>query len=282
MFETTLRLILRPAQQYSSQGGSRGGHEFRISPQRLQALAVNWSPREHGLDMADLAKPDTVIPAELLHVRFQFYKRATAVTGAPGTAAEAQQPAAGPSSAADGATQTADDATRTPSRPPRLGREGGRPTPISSASAASGLLALASPATPHAPTGAGAAAQTPLQEGMTTVDLGDLSNEARRPMDVLADAVEQYAIPAEHHFELFQKIRLAMSLRDPAARRQLLVCRLLAVACYGELKVQSMLAVLASDTLPPSCRSAHYVRVYCCHAALPLRARHGAAHGYAR
>lgn len=55
----------------------------------------------------------------------------------------------------------------------------------------------------------------------------------RSAMDILADAVEAHKIPAQDRFELFQKIRVAMCLPDPKARRQLLLCRLLAIACYG-------------------------------------------------
>ena len=51
VFEATLRLVLRPAQHFSTQGGVRHGRgTFLISPERLATLAVTWAPREHGFE----------------------------------------------------------------------------------------------------------------------------------------------------------------------------------------------------------------------------------------
>ncbi|PWY99341.1 hypothetical protein BCV70DRAFT_162691 [Testicularia cyperi] len=80
---------------------------------------------------------------------------------------------------------------------------------------------------------AGVGAVTTRREGLVTVDLARLDAAGKDMADVLTEAIETYEIPPEERFELFQRIRLAICLPQPEARHQLLVCRLLAVACYG-------------------------------------------------
>ncbi|CEH14319.1 E3 ubiquitin-protein ligase/Putative upstream regulatory element binding protein [Ceraceosorus bombacis] len=176
VLEATLRLILRPAQQYSSQGGGRRA-EFAISPERLNALAVTWAPREHGpTASASAASGLSFVPAPVF-----------------------------------------------PTTPTPAGRPRGQSPPAPSAR---------SQPSQEAP-------RDSQNEGLVAVDLGNLMHTARRLVDVLADAVEKYSIPSEDHFELLQKVRLAMGVKDAALRRQLLVCRLLAVAIYAHTTPES-------------------------------------------
>ncbi|MCO5612178.1 hypothetical protein L7F22_066440 [Adiantum nelumboides] len=109
--------------------------------------------------------------------------------------------------------------------------------------------------------GAGAASTTQAAsasehkaEGMVTIDLGRPAELGHSPVDVLADAIEAHDIPESDHFELFQKIRLAMLLPDAAARRQLIVCRLLALATYAhtcpESKAATQLFLYEPDVVP--------------------------------
>ncbi|PWN48958.1 DUF913-domain-containing protein [Violaceomyces palustris] len=227
VLEATLRLLLRPAQQHSSQSGSRHHHELHHSKDRLATLAMCWPPREHGLSLVDFAKDGTAIPPELLTVKFQFYKRHTSVDAAGGAGNASYQGAV-----EDDATQVA---LSTPTRP--RARDG-RPAAVASSSASAGL------STPHPqnqPQDRGEGPSTlAKREGLTTVDLGRVTEQGKTAMDLLADAVEAHGIPPGEHFELFQKIRLAMCLPDPDSRRQLLICRLLAIACYCHIVPESI------------------------------------------
>lgn len=206
VLQAALHLLLRFAQQQSNQ---HPRPELAAAQERLATLAVAWSPRDHGMSSVDLARNDTIIPPELLHVRFQFYKRrAISSNSATGTFI------------AEGAT--ADDGlAQMPTRP--------RPRDRTTSSGA-GLSGTSSAAL-----NSSNSASTQPQEGMTTIDLGKPVESGKSAMDVLADAVEANEIPSQDHFELFQRIRLAMSMTDARLRHQLLVCRLFAIACYAHV-----------------------------------------------
>lgn len=213
-------MILRPAQNYSS--GSSSRHEWRISNDRLSTLAVTWPPREHGTTLTDVANPDLVVPNELKSVRFQFYRRAGSGSGASGAETDAAVPSG--SAVEEGGNPSS---FNTPVRP--RGRDG-RSNVIETSSSASNLnTPLAGSSNPNAST-----STSNQQEGITTIELGNVSELGKSSVDILADAIEQHSIPKEDQFELFQKIRIAMGLSDPQTRKQLLVVRLLAVACYCE------------------------------------------------
>ncbi|EPQ27339.1 uncharacterized protein PFL1_06891 [Pseudozyma flocculosa PF-1] len=251
VLEETLRLVLRPAQQHSSQSSR---HEFPISKERLTTLALTWTPRDHGLSLADVANASVQPPSELFNVRFQFFKR----SGQAGAAVVPTHNDDGGENSGAGPSSNA--AFNTPTRPRA------RPPAVTSLSAAGGLMATPSP---HRGSGGAAADNTfrndassstnhaaPHQrrEGLTSVDLGNVLQQGRDAIDILTDAVEAHGIPPEERFEVLQKIRLAMSMADPVARRQILVCRMLAIACYAhvvnEATANTQLFLYEPDLVP--------------------------------
>ncbi|KPV73687.1 uncharacterized protein RHOBADRAFT_16819 [Rhodotorula graminis WP1] len=71
----TLRLALRPAQQYSSFNSSLSSIPY--IERRLLSLAQPWGTREHGIEMVDLASDEGLeVPLELLEPEWQFYRKA--------------------------------------------------------------------------------------------------------------------------------------------------------------------------------------------------------------
>lgn len=82
VLERLLYLVLRPAQQHSS----TGRHELPLSQQRLRILASVWPPREAGIELVDVARPETMLPVALHSVHVNGIRRkapeATAPTGA--------------------------------------------------------------------------------------------------------------------------------------------------------------------------------------------------------
>ncbi|CAO1637822.1 unnamed protein product [Parajaminaea phylloscopi] len=213
VLEATLRLLLRPAQQYSSQGGGRS--DLPVSVSRLCTLALTWSPKEQGLDMATVADPEASIPEAHLGLKFQFYHR-------PRHQAQAAQQVAGPSRIPEQSQAT----PATASTPVRPARREGRPTPAGRT------------ATPAAATGASGPTFDGA-EGLTTIKLDHISRAGKAPAELFKDMVDEYDVPVDSQFELFQKLRLAAALSHPFARRQLLICRLLAIACYSHLVQES-------------------------------------------
>jgi E3 ubiquitin-protein ligase HUWE1 len=73
-----LNVLLRPAQQYSTQLSV--SQSLSISTQRLQSLAKRWpSLREYGIGLADLSSPKgspevNALPTEAREVNFSFYR----------------------------------------------------------------------------------------------------------------------------------------------------------------------------------------------------------------
>ncbi|KAJ9475492.1 HECT-type E3 ubiquitin transferase [Pseudozyma hubeiensis] len=237
VLEAALRLVLRAAQQHSSH---HPRHEFQISKERLTTLAMIWTPRDHGISLVDVAQPEKPVPSELSHVRFQFFQRSgSATTSQPVpssssvSTSESSHAARSVASSHQAQNQHHNASTSTPTRSRNRDQR-----PIMLPALSAGAL----PATPTrqddrvetnaAPASASGAA-TGRREGLVTVDLGKITPADGDPADLLAKAVETYGIPQEERFELFQRIRLALGLQDTHARRQLLVCRLLAIACYG-------------------------------------------------
>ncbi|KAG6850146.1 hypothetical protein H0H93_000531, partial [Arthromyces matolae] len=80
-----LNVLLRPAQQYSSQ--TAVGHALGISTPRLLSLVKRWPHlREYGISLVDLTQtsgsPDiSRLPTEAREVNFSFYKKETAPNG---------------------------------------------------------------------------------------------------------------------------------------------------------------------------------------------------------
>lgn len=204
ILEATLRLMLRFAQQQNSQHPKA---ELVPSHDKLATLAVTWPPRDHGLEMVDIAKEETIIPPALLSVKFQFYRKKEVESSSYYT-----------SLMSNDAVLEDGSSVSTPVRPRPRDR-----------------VASGTGAAPGSSTAQGSTSTAPPQEGIDTIELNRPSEMGNNAMDVLADVIEKtQGIPSENHFELYQRIRLAMSMPDPVQRRQLLVCRLLAIACYGE------------------------------------------------
>ena len=228
----TLKLGLRPAQQYSLQ--NNGTSSFGIGEARLLSLAQGWSTREYGLEMVDLAQDKAEIPQELDELEWQFYKRSTATPTDKGkeVAQEsihtAPAPAPAPAEPSTSAAQASTSAAIQPSHP-------STPGPRPRAAFAHGA-ALATPI-PHTPATPAAATSTgsyfPPTEGLTTINLGNVRLNPKPAADILLDAIEANSIPEPDRLDLLQKIRIAKSLRDPDARRTMLCVRLLAIAVFA-------------------------------------------------
>ncbi|CDS01035.1 hypothetical protein, partial [Sporisorium scitamineum] len=245
VLEATLRLVLRAAQQHNSH---HPRHEFQISKERLTTFAMIWTPRDHGLSLVDVAQPEVPMPSEVSHVRFQFFRRSggppaanASTTLQPVTSSSAHSTADSSRAARNAPSphqsQHFQHHNQVTSTPTRSRNRDQRPAMLPA------LSAGALPATPTRVddrSEAGAAAQSGSssaaggrREGLITVDLGKITPANGDPADLLAKAIETYEIPPEERFELFQRIRLAIGLQHDPARRQLLVCRLLAIASYG-------------------------------------------------
>ncbi|KAI5477219.1 E3 ubiquitin-protein ligase HUWE1 [Pseudohyphozyma bogoriensis] len=223
----TLRLALRPAQQFST-ASQNGLVTFGVSEKRLLDLAQGWGTRDYGLEMVDLATDDVSIPPELDDAEWQFYRKAVDA---------GKQAASGGGALAEPATEkkdkgkevdameveedvpTAEASTSTSAAAPAT------PAPKPRAAFAQGsLLATPIPATPGAPS---SSAPT---EGLTTILLGNVGANPSPAVDILADAVDKYDVPIADRLNLLQKIRIAKSLRSTSDRRTMLVVRLLAIA----------------------------------------------------
>uniref|UniRef100_V5ED17 UBA domain-containing protein n=1 Tax=Kalmanozyma brasiliensis (strain GHG001) TaxID=1365824 RepID=V5ED17_KALBG len=238
VLETTLRLVLRAAQQHSTH---HPRHEFQISKDRLTTLSMIWTPRDHGLSLVDIARPEVQLPTGVADVRFQFFRRSGSIIQ---TASTSSQPVASSSTisasesphpirTAASPHQTHQQYQPSTSTPTRSRNRDTRPA-ILPALSASALLATPTRPDERAESAATAASGSTSaagrREGLITVELNKVAGD---PADVFAKAVESYEIPSEERFELFQRVRLAIGLQNQEARKQLLICRLLAMACYG-------------------------------------------------
>lgn len=98
----------------------------------------------------------------------------------------------------------------------------------------------------------GPSSARPYEEGLViiTIPLPAPEDEPRSAVDLLADAIELHNIPVEARLSLFQRIRVALALARKvdggAERRQLLLCRLLALATVAPSAAD---ATLTSEVL---------------------------------
>lgn len=205
----TLRLTLRPAQQYSQ---TNVGNPFPIAEQRLLDLAQAWGTSDYGLEMVHLAGDVIEIPAGLDEVEWQFYKKA-----APGSSAPALADAEGKGKGRDVEAmhvEPEDSAVTaatisTPAPKPRANYTPG--THLSTPT-----VQISSPPT----------------EGLTSIALGNIRGSSKATVDILIDLVETHQIPETDRLALLQKIRIIQSLGSAAGRRTLLVVRILAIAIF--------------------------------------------------
>ncbi|KAK0555366.1 E3 ubiquitin-protein ligase tom1 [Tilletia horrida] len=233
VLETTLRLTLRLAQQRSSSGHS-SRHEAHLSHARLCSLAITWPSSRGASDMAALCKPETIIPSEASNVHFSFYRPSSSVQAEDGAASSTTVSS---SSAAQGEASTSSNANahaQTPARPARSRPAVPTNTPITPANQPAAGPSSVSRAgnTPANTNAVNAGLPDSSAEGLVTIDLTAAQLNAVNATDVFADTVERFAIPDSEHFELFQRIRVAKGLGDAHIRKQLVSCRLFAIACY--------------------------------------------------
>ncbi|KAL9939308.1 hypothetical protein V8E36_002121 [Tilletia maclaganii] len=227
VLEATLRFILRPAQQRNTSSHSSRS-DLNISRSRLATLAVIWPSTRGASDMVALSQEGTVVPNEAKAVHFSFYRP---------SAPSAQKEDENTQPEATGGTATA-ASVQTPARPSRsrLGQTGGAPvTPANPPAGSSSSAQRSAGAQAHQASTSNGAAENG-SEGLVVVDIpaSEFASGAGT-MDIFANAIERFSVPESEQFELFQRIRVSMGLHDLKTRRQMISCRLLAIACYAHL-----------------------------------------------
>ncbi|GAA5851451.1 hypothetical protein JCM3766R1_000331 [Sporobolomyces carnicolor] len=223
----TLRLALRPAQQYSSINSSLSSISF--SEKRLLSLAQSWGTREHGIDTVDIAQDKALeVPLELQEPEWQFYRKSS---GEPSSEdkkdkgkeveMEVEQPEA-PAPSTSNVQSTPAPPRRTASFAPANPQ-----TP-------------ATPAAPPASSSTGAASK--LNEGLTNIHLPNLRTTDKSTVDLLLDLIETYKVPEPDRLDLLQKIRIgqALSSANASERQALLVVRLLALSVFAHAQRESV------------------------------------------
>ncbi|SGY62078.1 BQ5605_C007g04651 [Microbotryum silenes-dioicae] len=241
----TLRLALRPAQQFSST--NTGMTSFAISEKRLLNLAQGWGTREHALEMVDLAADDVEIPPELDEVEWQFYKKALATAPLPSSLSpstpatgvlrkDVDDKGKGKESKSSDTMDVEDDRRSGTSAGPSLNVHS-TPAPKRQSSFHNSLLSTPLPSTPgQGPSSSNAPA---LQEGLTTIHLGNVRLSNKSAVELLVEACEKYGVPDSSRLELLQKIRIAQSMRSTTERRTLLLIRLLAMTIFAHTTTES-------------------------------------------
>ena len=231
----TLRLALRPAQQYSAINSSLSSIPF--SDKRLLSLAQPWGTREYGIDTVDLAQDKELeVPLELQEPEWQFYRKGVAGEGNAGEGdkdkkekgkevemeVEQQQVTEQPTASTSAALSTPAPPRRTASFAPQL------QTP-------------ATPATPAVPPPA-VASSSKHAEGLTNIHLPNLKTSVQSTVDILLDLIETHQVPESDRLDLLQKIRIgkALSSSDAKERQALLVVRLLALAVFAHAQKENV------------------------------------------
>ncbi|GAA5909447.1 hypothetical protein JCM8208_006528, partial [Rhodotorula glutinis] len=238
----TLRLALRPAQQYSSFNSSLSSIPY--IERRLLSLAQPWGTREHGIEMVDLASDKGLeVPLELLEPEWQFYRKADKAA-APSTSEDAG--ARGDAHEMDVEPQEPAAATTTgaaPSAPPPSVFSTPGPVRRTTSYAAAqqtptreGAAPPTTPAQAPATPGPASAASAKPQEGLTSVHLPNFRAAPETSViDSLVDLSSAHDVPERDRLDLLQKLRITQALAAPdaAMRQELLVVRLLALAVYS-------------------------------------------------
>lgn len=251
----TLRLGLRPAQQYSSTNG--GTSSFGIAEKRLLSLAQGWGTREYGLEMVDLAGDEIEIPSELDETEWQFYKKASAINASTEGGVSAEPAPEKKDKGKEVDAMDVEEDTK-PEASTSTAAAASTPGPKPRATFAQGaLLATPIPSTPHA----SSSSTAPLNEGLTTVQLGNVRTSTQPAVDILADAIETYGVPEPDRLDLLQKIRIAKALGSTPDRRTMLVVRLLAIAVFAhtstESAAQSKLFLYEPELIPQLAELVH-------------------------
>ncbi|GAA6031536.1 hypothetical protein JCM8097_006506 [Rhodosporidiobolus ruineniae] len=235
----TLRLALRPAQQYSSLNSSISSIPF--IEKRLLSLAQPWGTREHGLDMAHIAQEGPLeVPLELQEPEWQFYRKVEGGAAAPASGEEDQEKKEkdkGKDVEMEVEQQQASASTSAAAAaPPTV--PAGASTPGPARRTTSFAPHLQTPATPSAPS---ASTSSKPQEGLTSIHLPNLRTTSSSTIDILLDLVSTYQVPESDRLDLLQKIRISKALcGTPAERQQLLIVRLLALSVFAHAQPEQV------------------------------------------
>ena len=166
----TLRLALRPAQQYSSYNSSLSSIPF--SDKRLPSLAQPWGTREHGIDLMEIAQDgQPEVPLELQEPEWQFYRKVDKATTDAAAAAGNDKPESANEMEVEAAEAAASTSTTvsTPAPPRRTASFAPHPPTPSRETAPSGSALLSN--TPNTPAVGVITSSDKPQEGLPTLDL---------------------------------------------------------------------------------------------------------------
>lgn len=214
ILEAALRLVFRRAQQIAANGPVASGDTFNLTPRRVLDLTFGWKPvRQAGLSMLDLVKEDVEPSAikSIQEVSFQFYRKASAQVA---TTSQKESEAAG------------DAIAMTPVA---------TPGPKSAIKSSKSILpGPSAPSTSNAAAGSKTQSHDFDQEGMTTINLGNVAQSGKSATDLLIDAMELYRVPQEGKLRLLERIRVAMAMGNVKDRRQMLRIRLLAIGVLSK------------------------------------------------
>ncbi|GAA5889291.1 hypothetical protein JCM6882_000697 [Rhodosporidiobolus microsporus] len=221
----TLRLALRPAQQYSSLNSSLSSIPF--SEKRLLSLAQPWGTRDHGLDMVHVAQEGKLeVPPELHEPEWQFYRKVEAAKEAAQEGVEGDKKGKDVEMDVESQPQASTSAAAVST-----------PGPVRRISTAPHLQTPATPSTP----GPASSSSSKPQEGLTAIHLPNLRTTQSSTIDILLDLVKTHQVPEADRLDLLQKIRIGKALNSdsPAERQQLLVVRLLALAVFAHAQPEA-------------------------------------------
>lgn len=179
----------------AQQHSSTGRHELPLNQQRLRILAAAWPPRDAGMEFSDVARIDPPIPATLSSVHVQGYRRAGRSSASSTTQATTS-------------SNIPTSSSSQPSTPAKLPASSSTSAPVSAPTTAS------------------------PDEGIRRAVISGLDSTSRTPGDLVQTCDAWDDLSDDDQFELFHKVRIALACHDTSQRRQALVCRLLAIACF--------------------------------------------------
>ncbi|GAA5993716.1 hypothetical protein JCM10908_001345 [Rhodotorula pacifica] len=227
----TLRLALRPAQQYSSYNSSLSSIPF--SEKRLLSLAQPWGTREHGIDMMKIAQDGPLeVPLELQEPEWQFCRKVNkAMAATTDATADEDKPKTNEldveaATAAEPTASTSANVSSAPAPPRTTASFAPHLHTPSREIAPSGSALL--PGTPATPAAANTVASDQPQEGLTTLHLPNLRTNSKSTVDILLDLIEVHHVPDADRLDLLQRIRIGKALSPPSdahERQRLLVLK---------------------------------------------------------
>eukprot|EP00842_Homolaphlyctis_polyrhiza_P000338 jgi/Hompol1/1304/HPOL_002679-RA len=254
-----LKFLLRSAQRAQAQRGQRTSLNQTIDS--LYALAQKWPGlKNYGIELVHLAAPDDmpqpVIPEQLLTLQYEFYrvkptlvqrdeetepsaskdKDGFSVPTMPSTPAPIASSAtiATAASASTSVTSSATFAatTSTPATP--SGSSNQFSTPAKALRTPKSFSPFADMETPVKPNSQNASA-IKAADGLVTIAVPLSAWADKSEVEILAELTATYAVPDDHIFPLFHRIRTTMALRVPSMRRALLNIRVLSIAILTSL-----------------------------------------------